>query len=394
MTVSTIELAAMHDIRIDGNDGAHPVLKKHRFVRANAEIALRNARVIRDWLDREYLQSSRRKRPIVQPDLKAFNKYDAPPTRGAVVREPSQVGCLPAAFAALIISIFLLAAGPLLIDQIKYRTEPTIVSFDGKQPATLRQGELVVTVGSKSDADGSIKVVATGLYKGQSAFSIRTEQRGTTADVGVVRLDSNTSLPQIFLRSFTGGAHCCTESKFATADTLGNWHVVDGEILDGEYGYRFEDLDGDGVDELVSIDNSFLYAFECYACSYAPVRIHKLVGLKLLNMTLDPRYQKFLREALRRIEAGAGSNSRSNGYLGGWVASKILIGELNDAWRKMLSSYDRQSDWVMEECVFDFLDQKCPKNLRRKLTFPEALAKHLVKNGYITSSQAQYLPMK
>src|SRR5438045_8618556 len=36
VSVSRPELSAMHDIRIDGNDGAHPQGKKHRFTRANA----------------------------------------------------------------------------------------------------------------------------------------------------------------------------------------------------------------------------------------------------------------------------------------------------------------------------------------------------------------------
>lgn len=52
--ISRSELSAMHDIRMDGNDGAHPQDKKHRFTRPNAEAALRNAGRIRDWLDAQY----------------------------------------------------------------------------------------------------------------------------------------------------------------------------------------------------------------------------------------------------------------------------------------------------------------------------------------------------
>jgi uncharacterized protein DUF4145 len=59
VSVSRSGLSAMHDIRIDGNDGAHPHGKKHRFTRANAEAALRNAGMIRDWLDQQYVRPAR-----------------------------------------------------------------------------------------------------------------------------------------------------------------------------------------------------------------------------------------------------------------------------------------------------------------------------------------------
>jgi serine protease Do len=73
------------------------------------------------------------------------------------------------------------------------------------------------------------------------------------------------------MTSFTGGAHCCTETQIATSDSDGRWSVLKADRLDGD-GYQFEDLDEDGVSELVSVDNSFLYDFDAYAMSYAPVR--------------------------------------------------------------------------------------------------------------------------
>jgi Domain of unknown function (DUF4145) len=66
LRISKSELSAMHDIRIDGNDGAHPQGKKHRFTRANAEAALRNAGIIRDWLDRQYVRPARAPRQVAR----------------------------------------------------------------------------------------------------------------------------------------------------------------------------------------------------------------------------------------------------------------------------------------------------------------------------------------
>jgi hypothetical protein len=64
VNISRSGLSAMHDIRIDGNDGAHPHGKKHRFTRANAETALRNAGMIRDWLDQQYVRPARAARQV------------------------------------------------------------------------------------------------------------------------------------------------------------------------------------------------------------------------------------------------------------------------------------------------------------------------------------------
>ena len=241
--------------------------------------------------------------------------------------------------------------------------------------------------------------VATGRYGDLSVFSLKIDQNGReepSADVRIMRLDPTTSLPQVILEYFWGGAHCCTITKIATVDSSRNWRVVDGEVLDGG-GYRFEDLDGNGGNELVSVDNSFLYAFACYACSYAPTRIHKLVRSELSDVTRNPLYQNFLRQRLRAMETDALQSSEdqlhSNGYLAGWVAAKSLVGDFQQAWRTMLTAYDRNSDWVLEECLTGVRIDKCPEDKKRRMEFPEALAKHLVDNGYITAEQKQRLVM-
>ena len=191
---------------------------------------------------------------------------------------------------------------------------------------------------------------------------LRVEDNGTegvekpAADVRVMRLDPTTTAPQIvftyFWDEFPG--HCCTVTKIATVDSAGAWHVVDGGALDGG-GYVFSDLDEDDGAELVSKDNSFLYAYASYPESYAPTRISKLVGSELRDVTHDTRYQPVLRQELHEMEMMAQGDSatpgsdmtRSNGYLAAWVAQKSLIGELEGAWKTMLASYDRNSDWCL-----------------------------------------------
>jgi hypothetical protein len=74
---------------------------------------------------------------------------------------------------------------------------------------------------------------------------------------------------------------------------------------------------------------------------------------------------------------------RSNGFLGGWVAAKALVGQFDYAWARMLVSYDRNSDWSLEECTTGAPLDKCPVGFKKRSSFPEALRKHLIADGYI-----------
>jgi hypothetical protein len=270
------------------------------------------------------------------------------------------------------------------------------IEYDGKNQSTLRYGDFVIAVDSEAATGGTGRVpFATGRYKGKTPISIHFDgkdggQEEPRAELWLMKIDASTTAPQVVFTYFTGGAHCCTATKIATNGADGNWRVVDAGVLDMD-GYAFNDLDGDGGRELVSIDNSFLYAFCAYACSNAPTRIKKLVGNDLRDVTSDSRYQNFLRRQLQHMEANARANGeevlRSNGYLAGWVAAKALVGEFPDAWQKMLTAYDPKSDWTMEECLRPIPLNQCPKAETRQVDFPEALAAHLVTYGYITSKE-------
>ena len=278
------------------------------------------------------------------------------------------------------------------------QTPAATIEYDGKKSAALQYGDISLTIDSKPISGGPERVpVAAGRYKGQIAFTIRpsddSAREEPTATVSLIVIDPSSPAPQVVLSYFTGGAHCCVLTRIATLDKAGQWHIVDAGALDGD-GYRFKDLDGNNGSELISVDNSFLYAFDCYACSAAPTQIHKLVGAALKDVTREPQYQPFLRFKLRQLEADAtkdGDRWGSNGFLGGWVASKALVGELSGAWQTMLARYDRKSDFEMEECLTGAEPDKCPPDKLRKLSFPQALAKHLLAHGYITSNQLQQL---
>ena len=89
------------------------------------------------------------------------------------------------------------------------------------------------------------------------------------------------------------------------------------------------------------------------------------------------------------LGAGAGDyenailfHARWNGFLAGYVAEKIILGEGKQAWTLMLAHFDRESDWGLDICDQKLNEQgDCPgKTLH--LTFPDALERMLKENGY------------
>jgi len=264
--------------------------------------------------------------------------------------------------------------------------------YDGSKQVNLRSGELALSVSSLASDKGSGRFpVLSGHANGRLAFTARLEESSNeepNAEVTVVRLDPTSSEPQVIFSSFWGGAHCCTVTKIATK--VGNeWRVVQGKTIDGDGGYTFDDIDSDGAAELLSVDQSFLYAFAPYAGSWAPESISKLSGDRLVDVTAHPAFRSYMRQELYRIEYLASREPslwRSNGFLAAWVATKAVVGEFDDAWSRMLPLYDRSTDWPLTECTVAKVGGSCPDGKERTIEFPVALRKHLEEEGYIPRS--------
>lgn len=261
------------------------------------------------------------------------------------------------------------------------------VEFDGKKPAVLKYGKIEVRVTAKPiEGKGALPQFTVIVDRSEVLSFVANYDAfrdEPPASVHVVRFDRSTKHEQLVFEAHTGGAHCCMTTKIAFEDAEGKWKMIDAETLDG-IGYQFEDVDGDGVSELLSVDNTFLYAFEAYAFSNAPLRIHSFQRGELKNVTKSPAFQPRLRQFVHIMEYAVDSNVpwNSNGFLGGWVAAKALIGQIADAWGVMLASYDRKSEWDLSTCAVPVTPSGCPDDKVVKRTFPEALRAHLEKNGY------------
>ena len=165
----------------------------------------------------------------------------------------------------------------------------------------------------------------------------------------------------------------------------GNWIFVE-HVMNDAIPPIIEDIDRDGEGELVTFDQSFFYAFDSYAASYSPIVIERLRQGGFNNVTKTKSGRNRQEIQLDEMETSAENRPelwRSNGFLAAWVALKSSLGEGNDAWRKMLLLYDRNSSFGTYECADKSVKiYECPAQKLILIPFPDALKRHLVKRGY------------
>jgi hypothetical protein len=211
------------------------------------------------------------------------------------------------------------------------------------------------------------------------------------AEASIAEIDPDNKHQEVYFTSFSGGAHCCTAVTVAEelgrkwvavpvgyTDTGGNFRDFDG---DGNF---LEDLDGDGVAEIVTVDNRFLYTFDCYACSAAPLTIFTVRGGKQVDISGETRFQAAHRDWLKQIEDSQEPAQRwtSPGFLAGWVAAKARVGEGAAAYAALLAHWDAKGDQGEEVCLTGADIDACPKKQRVVMKFPERLKRFLDQTGY------------
>jgi hypothetical protein len=156
------------------------------------------------------------------------------------------------------------------------------------------------------------------------------------SSIQVVDLDGDGE-PEILLRFWTGGAHCCVWTRIyrwngSTYASSTRWW--------GDFAYSIENLGPGATVELLSGDDRFAYAFACFACSSFPVRIWSYRAGRLVDVTrrypaliADDAAQQFewFREALRDPAAS------TRGLLAAWVADECNLGRSTYAFRWLRS---------------------------------------------------------
>jgi serine protease Do len=284
-----------------------------------------------------------------------------------------------------------LSKGDTYVDQVweerPWSERRALITYDAAGPARFSQGELNFEVSMTGNEDDPGPAIASAKRAGQTAFSFTTSSDFVMfgADAGLLALDPTSLHPQLVFTRFTGGAHCCTQTWIATQPkSAAGWTLVDGGILDGG-GYGFEDLDGDGTLEIRHVDNSFLYAFDSYAGSFAPVRIKQLRGNQLIDVSNSLAMKPILKRDLARMEFEAKLAPdlwKSNGFLAGWVAAKQRLGLGEDAWQTALENLDTNSDFGPQTCKTGKPVEGCDLEDLERVPIGKALAEFLNERDY------------
>ncbi len=201
--------------------------------------------------------------------------------------------------------------------------------------------------------------------------------------IQIAELDPGNPHKEVVFSTFTGGAHCCSDTRILTSSKDGkSWKKIEMDSIDGEP-LEVRDLNGDGRYEFAFPDNAFLYTFGCYACSAAPLHVLQLRDGKLTNVSGDPEFRPRQVKWLENLIEWAGDGMDMNGFLAGYVAQKILLGEGSDAWKLMLKYHDRKGNWGLDFCAVKENDKgECPPGKKITLSYPDALKRFYNKTGY------------
>ncbi len=181
------------------------------------------------------------------------------------------------------------------------------------------------------------------------------------ANLAIYNFEENT--PYIMFQTFSGGAHCCAMVNLVNlaADKLA---VEEFGAFDGEFLYP-EDIDGDGIYEIMTYDNLFLYSFDAYAFSYPPPIIYAAKDGEFYNASFESRFDEvFLKENDNMQDACLNNDEGIvAGICAGWLGLSARIGRYDEAKELVIKAIEQRgliSGWESYEFCED---DNCEKRL-------------------------------
>ncbi|NMG61121.1 hypothetical protein E1H12_22055 [Geitlerinema sp. P-1104] len=186
--------------------------------------------------------------------------------------------------------------------------------------------------------------------------------------------------PEVIITTFSGGAHCCTAHKIYSW----NGDYFDTTTLNCQQlgGGTFQDINGDGRVEYLTVDQRFFYAFSSFAGSFPPSRILSFEDGDFHDVSRQHR-RELRRRAWQMYVTLQERNHEVNGVLAGYVAQKALLGEFTEGWEFMLAHYDPDDDsGIWGYNIYN--DER--EVIGKHPDFPTALRAFLINSGYIDES--------
>jgi len=250
--------------------------------------------------------------------------------------------------------------------------------------ATVTSGGVTATITMEqlpdSDPDNPTPVlhVTVGGAEVLRAVGVAGEPDDPDPEASIAEMDATNALPEVY---FVSG--CCNTVIVAEQTAGGAWQAVPiGDF--GDLGATLEDLDGDGVAEIAAVDINFITRFDCTACSTAPRTIYTVKNGAVVDETTEPRFLAAHRDWLKQLTDAIQPDAMwtSPGFLAGWMAEKIRVGEGADGWQQLNSHWDLTKDDGEQVCPNGDDPDTCDAKDRKTLKFPERLRLFLTANGY------------
>ena len=272
-------------------------------------------------------------------------------------------------------------------EEASERAFPTTAFGEEDTSASVSVDEVTATVTLVTPSDptfGYIPTLAVSVdgVKVAEAVGAESDFEVPAAEASIAEIDPDNDYPEVYFASYSGGAHCCT-TVIVAEQVDDEWVVVPVGDFDGDGDY-LDDVDGDGVAEIVTVDNLFLYQFDSYAASAAPLVVYTVSGGAVVDATGETRYLPAQRAWLQHLEEAVEPADRwmSRGFLAGWLAQRIRLGEGAAAWQEINDNWDFAADEGEDVCLTGGEPEDCAAEDLKTVKFPERLRIFLTQNGY------------
>ena len=273
-----------------------------------------------------------------------------------------------------------------------YVSGPYRLTFDGAQSPEGDGGGMLVRVSVSDPAESRDHPAA---YQSLHLSGAVGFERNAYARVAVARLDPASPAYSVVMTSFTGGAHCCDDVQIATPTPspatdpggLPGWTVLHPGQFDGAalgFGDKAELVRDGEVAAVVIPDDRFDYAYGCFACSYAPLRVFGLRAGRLVDRTTEPAFRPLLAADARKAEVGCRGGEA--GVCPGYLADMARLGRWEEGWRVLNASISGKPRWAFPDklCDGELTDRKCRPGQRETAvpTYAASVRLFLRQRGY------------
>ena len=263
---------------------------------------------------------------------------------------------------------------------------PTTRFAPGAKSASVVDGDITATITMTRlpdvdpDVDVPVLTIAVAGKQVLEATGIGSVSDDPAAEASIAEMDSTNHHKEVYFSSFSGG--CC--SSVIIAEEVGDhWVSLPVGDFEGDGGY-LQDLDRDGLAEIVAVDGNFINRFDCTACSAAPRVIFTVKAGDIVDLTTQPKFLAAHRAWLKALESNIDPEQqwKSQGFLAGWVAEKIRVGEGADAWQALNANWDFAHDAGQPSCPNGDDADQCDAKDRKTMKFPDRLRLFLQSSGY------------